>query len=190
MTLLGNGLFHAKQYKDALVVGEAELPLRRRLGDSEGNILSVQNNLAGIYQMVGRLEDALQMKRGVYSGWLRLNGEEDIKSLKAANNYALSLLFLQRFGEAKLLMRKMLPVARRVFGESHHLAIMMRWNYATALYRDDGATLDDLREAVTTIEETERAARRLLGGEHPTTKEIARDLRNARAALRVRESPN
>ena len=33
--------------------------------------------------------------------------------------------------------------------------------------RDDGATLDDLREAVTTLEETERTARRVLGGAHP-----------------------
>ena len=30
-----------------------------------------------------------------------------------------------------------------------------------ALYQDDGATLDDLREAVTTLEDTERIARRV-----------------------------
>ena len=37
------------------------------------------------------------------------------------------------------------------------------------LYEDDGATLDDLREAVTTLEDTERTARRVLGGAHPLT---------------------
>ena len=53
---------------------------------------------------------------------------------------------------------------------------------------DPGATLDDLREAVTTLEETERTARRVFGGAHPTHNGIEADLRNARAALRAREA--
>ena len=48
--------------------------------------------------------------------------------------------------------------------------------YAGALLRP-GATLDDLREAVTTLEETTRIARRVLGGAHPTTVGIEGDLR-------------
>ena len=56
-------------------------------------------------------------------------------------------------------------------------------------YKDDGATLDDLREAVTTLVETERTARRVLGGAHPLTPSIERSLRLARAALRARETP-
>ena len=54
---------------------------------------------------------------------------------------------------------------------------------------DTGATLDDLREAVTTLEDTARTARRVLGGAHPTTKGIGLSLGNARAALRARETP-
>ena len=60
----------------------------------------------------------------------------------------------------------------------------MRWLYAMALYRDAGASLDDLREAVTMLEDTTRTARRVLGGAHPTTRGIERALRDARAALR------
>ena len=63
----------------------------------------------------------------------------------------------------------------------------MRLSYAMALYRDANATLDDLREAVTTLEETERTARRVFGGAHPTTKGIQDALQNARALLRARE---
>ena len=48
-----------------------------------------------------------------------------------------------------------------------------------ALYLDTGATLDDLREAVTTLEDTERTARRVLGGAHPLTKSIELALRKA-----------
>ena len=89
--------------------------------------------------------------------------------------------------EVRSLMRKTMPVARRVLGESHDLTLMMRWKYATALYIDDGATLDDLREAVTTLEETEQTARRVLGGAHPVTGRIEDDLRKARAVRDARE---
>ena len=54
---------------------------------------------------------------------------------------------------------------------------------------DPAATLDDLREVVTTYEETERTARRVMGGEHPITKVLAHNLPKARATLRARETP-
>jgi hypothetical protein len=84
-------------------------------------------------------------------------------------------------------MRKTMPVARRVLGESNDVRFKTRWNYAKALYRDPDASLDDLREAVTTLEETERTARRVLGGTHPTTGRTEVALRESRAALRARE---
>ena len=66
----------------------------------------------------------------------------------------------------------------------------MRKIYAKALYKDDGAaTLDDLREAVRTLEETERTARRVFGSEHPLTEDIEDELQDAQAALRARETP-
>ena len=61
---------------------------------------------------------------------------------------------------------------------------------AEALYSDGGAALDDLREAVTTLEETERTARRVLGGAHPTTSAIEEPLQHARARLRAYETPS
>ena len=56
-----------------------------------------------------------------------------------------------------------------------------------ALYTDPSATLDDLREAVTTLEDAERIARRVLGGSHPALAGIANSLRIARAILGARE---
>ena len=64
----------------------------------------------------------------------------------------------------------------------------MRKNYAQSLCMDANATLDDLREAVTTLEDTERTARRVLGRSHPFVERIERPLRDARAALRARET--
>ena len=82
-----------------------------------------------------------------------------------------------------------MPVVRRVFGEEHGLTLKMRWNYAGALCKDPAATLDDLRETVTTLEDVAPTARRVLGGAHPTTTGIEKSLRNARALLRARETP-
>ena len=56
------------------------------------------------------------------------------------------------------------------------------------MYKDGAATLDDLREVVTTLEETERTARRVLGGAHPLTEGIGDFLRHARKELRAREA--
>ena len=86
-------------------------------------------------------------------------------------------------------MRKTVPVARRVLGENHNLTLRMRKIYAKALYKADGATLDDLREAVATLVEIEPTARRVLGGAHPLTVDIEGVVQNARAALRAREAP-
>ena len=187
MTQLGNGLHDANHHEDALSVREAELSLMRRLGDLEENILAVQGNLAGSYLGLGRLEEALSLRHEVYSGRLRLNGEESMETLVAANNYADSLMTRKRFEEAKSLLCKTIPVARRVLGECHALTLGLRSLYADALYLDSGAMLDDLREAVTTLEELGRTARRVFGGAHPTTVNIELGLQNARAALRARE---
>ena len=86
-------------------------------------------------------------------------------------------------------MRKMTAVARRVLGEGDDTTLRMRCLYADVLYKAD-ATLDDLREAVTTLEEIERTARRVLGGAHPTTETIGLNLRETRAVLRARETPS
>ena len=52
---------------------------------------------------------------------------------------------------------------------------------------DPDATLDDLREAVETLEETTRIARRTLGGAHPLTVDMEKSLRKSRAVLAARE---
>ena len=66
----------------------------------------------------------------------------------------------------------------------------MMWAYGQAVYKDPGATLDDLREAVKTLEDAERIARRVLGGAHPLLVFIERALEKSRATLRARETPS
>ena len=186
MTELGNALETVRNHTDALTVKMAQLSMLRRVGASEDSILIALGNLANSYQKLGRRTEALNMYRDVYSGWLEFGGEEDRSTLIAAINYANCLISLEHFKEAKALMRKAMPVAQRVLGESQVTTLKMRLVYAKALYYDPGATLDNLREAVTTLEETEQTARRVLGGAHPTAAETEKSLQNAQELLILR----
>ena len=78
-------------------------------------------------------------------------------------------------------------MARRILGESHQVTLKLRCNYAEAVYEDPAATLDDLREAATSLEDAERTARRVFGSAHPLTEGVAAYLQDARAAIRARE---
>ena len=65
-----------------------------------------------------------------------------------------------------------MPVARRALGESNETALGPEVPYCSRLpARGLGctATLDGLREAVATLEDAERIARRVFGGAHPLT---------------------
>ena len=118
-----------------------------------------------------------------------VDGEESTKTLQEVINYASSLInSLQRFEEARSLLLQTMPVARRVLGDNDDLTLRMRAIYAEALCRDDGTTLDDIREAVAMLEDTARTTRRVFGSAHPLTTKIERNLRNARAALHARET--
>ena len=112
------------------------------------------------------------------------------ETLRAANNYAATLFRAKRFEEAKSVLRKTMPAAQRALGEKDHITLVLKKVYAESLYKDADATLYDLREAVTTLEDTAPIARRVLGGAHPTTRGIEVALRDARAALRARETPS
>ena len=84
-------------------------------------------------------------------------------------------------------MRKMIPKAL-LLGDNDGPILKMKSNYATALYTDPGATLEDLREAVSIFEEIEPTARRVLGSAHPFTLSIGPELRVSRKLLRARET--
>ena len=106
----------------------------------------------------------------------------------AASNYADSLMNLERREDAKSLLRKSIPVSQHALGENDDTTIRMRALYAQVLYA--GGTLNDVREAVTMLEDMERTARRVLGGAHPLFGLIEDDLRRSRAALAARETPS
>ena len=197
MNVLGNGLLETGQYDDALSVKETEVAILQRIKARVQHILDVQGNLAVTYATLERYELALRMKRIVYYGYSKLKGKEHIDTLISANNYADSLIQLERYKTAMSLLRETLPIARRVCGESDETLLRLRVNYARALCvvsadAVTGTSLDDLREAVTTLEESERTARRVFRGTrpeprwrgaHPFVEQVEYFLRESRGLL-------
>ena len=58
--------------------------------------------------------------------------------------------------------------------------------YANALFKDDGATLDDLRESVETLESVAKSWKQVFGQSHPETPKVQSALKHARKALAAR----
>ena len=87
-------------------------------------------------------------------------------------NYACTLRDLDRQTDAIFLMRKLIPVGRRVLGEGHEQTIRMRLVYAMCLSDDDAAPRDDLVEAKTELEELLRTAQRIYGPANPLVEKI------------------
>ena len=99
---------------------------------------------------------------------------ERVRAAEHAPRYPSSVLE-RRHGLTEVVERRAFVISRS------------RRNYALALYADPTATLDDLREAVTKLEDLAPTARRVLGGEHPIVSMIERGLEQARGVLRLRK---
>ena len=181
-----------KKYKETVAVAvEAcaedtkgqTLATALRLGAQEDQVLVIQNNLAITYAMLGRHEEALRLRREVYFGRLKLDGELEENTLMAAGNYALTLLQLKRFEEAKELLRKTTPVARRVLGNEHELTLSMREDLCCATLCGESSAEEEKREAFRMLEEVAGVMRRVLGPQHPETQRVQDDLEANREAF-------
>ena len=184
MTVLGNGLFDAGHYEDALSVQEAELAMERRLGGSEDNILAVQGNLANTYGKLGRRDEALSAYRDAYARYKSLFGNSDERTLSAANNLVHQLMKQSKYAEAVSILRKPLSDARRALGDDHDLTLALGSLLADSLASTGTSpTVDDLREAIAIREDICKRSQRLLGRSHPNTQIRQRALDYARSYL-------
>ena len=114
---------------------------------------------------------------------MKLHGEEHCATLLAANNYASSLLTQERFEEAKSLLRKTMPVARRVLGNEHNLTLSLCEDLSRATLLDGDSSAEEVREAVRALEDTLGVWRRVLGPQHPNTQRVQQNLEAYREAF-------
>ena len=90
---------------------------------------------------------------------------------------------LERHAEAKPILYKAIPNARRTLGAEHDLTLNLRKFYGQFLYEDPSASRADVVEAIEIIEDVQRRARRVFGPGHPNWESLPRDLMAAREKL-------
>ena len=144
-------------------------------GASEHHVLVTQGNLASTYRALGRTEQALSLRRDVYSGTVKLRGKQHVDSIKECGNLIINILELRRFQEAKRLLREVLPVARRVLGNEHNLTLSLCEDLSQATLHGESSA-EEKREALRMLEGTFGVMRRVLGPQHPETQRVQKNL--------------
>ena len=108
-----------------------------------------------------------------------MRGHQQEDTLIGALGIASTLGNLGRYGEIKSFLPKNISAARSSLGVENSTTLQLTNAYARAL-ADGGASLHDLREAVTTFEDIKETSNRVLGMDHPLSCEIQGNLERAR----------
>jgi hypothetical protein len=75
---------------------------------------------------------------------------------------------MQRFEEAKRVLRKVIPVAQRVLGTQNELTLSLREDLSRATL-DGESSAKEKRQALRMLEDVAGVRRRVLGPAHPET---------------------
>ena len=181
MTSLGNGLNGAHRHEEHLVVGEAQLANARRIpGASEEAILNMKDNLANCYRSLGRLDEALAIRRELYARSVALSLPPAFLYLRVLN-LSSSLQHARRHAEAKSFLREQVPKARRALGEVHELYLKLCLNYGQAICFE--GSREDVVESTTLLEELSSTTRRIYGPAHPFAETVQRAFVASKQAL-------
>jgi hypothetical protein len=119
----------------------------------------------------------------VYAGKLARRGAGHESSIITAVAILGHLLTAKRFGEVKSFAREQIPLSTRAMGAENRTTLLIRWRLAIALYQDPDASLDDIVEAATTLEDVSRRWIRVFGPADPDSNHIQFHLQNARKLL-------
>ena len=82
-----------------------------------------------------------------------------------------------------MLLRPLLPLARRALGADHDIYLRLAHSYAYAAMNFAAASRDELIFAEILLEDTTRRLRRVLGPAHPSTSKAEDDLFYLRESL-------
>ena len=181
MTELGFGLNAVKSYRERIGVLEVQLAIQKRLGLPEADQLPTLSNMALTLKLLGRSEESLAIKREVYEKRHLLRSHH--QALVATHNFCTALEDERLYAEARALLRETIPDARRTLGEEDDLTLRFRKRYATCLCRVDGASRNDIAEAMEILEDVDQRARRVFGPAYPYWADVPDWLEYARKRL-------
>jgi hypothetical protein len=153
--------------------------LRRTLGEDHAHALGLASNLANYLRSSGELQDARDLDEDILARRRRLFGDDHHSTLISAGNLAANLHALGNHERARVLFQDTLT-RRRNHDPDHPDTLQVASNFAR-LWR----TLGDYQQARTLHEDTLSRRRRVLGEDHPATRDSARshaaDLEGLRA---------
>ena len=75
----------------------------------------------------------------------------------------------KKYAEIREFTREWVSIAQSSGLGDHHITNRIKEAYAYGIYRDPAASLDDVREGVTILEDVDRSYRQILGKEHPVS---------------------
>ena len=149
---------------EALTLAVAVDALEVLLGPDHPDALASRDNLAGTYESVGRLSEAIALFERVLADSIRVLGEDHPNTLASRNNLAGAYREVGRLSEAIALFERVLADSIRVLGEDHPSTLTSRDNLAGAC-KSEGR----LAEAIALYEQVLPDRSRVLGEDHPDT---------------------
>jgi hypothetical protein len=182
MTALGNGLDLEGKFEERLAVFKSQLAMLPRVGASQEHVLGNQGNTATCLSAHGRYEEAMKITVRIYSGMKALNGPRNEFTILSAANLASSLEDNERKAAALSLAAEYLPIAESVLGPHDITTLRLRKCCLRARIQT-GASLDDVREVMSSCEDLHRTAIQVLGSQHPFTELIKDDVEVCRKGI-------
>ncbi|RKZ92492.1 MAG: hypothetical protein DRR19_04060 [Candidatus Parabeggiatoa sp. nov. 1] len=122
------------------------------------------NNLAYIYQALGRLEESLPLSEKGYHLTKEILGDKHSSTLFSLNNLTFLYQALGRLNDALPLSKRLYDLTKEVLGEKHPDTLIILNNVA-GIYQ----SLGSLDEALLLLEKNYRLAKNVVGDKHPTT---------------------
>ena len=178
MTELGNGLFSAQAAAEALVVHKAQVVAYARNPPSSDQIdlpyLGALSNVANCFAQLGREEEAQVIRRMVLAKERSFYGDGHLEPIMTAANIANAMVqckkpSAKKYAEIREFTREWVSIAQSSGLGDHHITNRIKEAHAYGIYRDPAASLDDVREGVTILEDVDRSYRQILGKDHPVS---------------------
>ena len=171
---LGNGMQDLKgNEEEALKMHEIYLDtLKRDFSHYPREMLFIAlGNLATSYCGLGRHEECLALEMESYQGWKDLYGPSHERTILGAMCASSSLNTLKRYAEAREFMREQIDISRRSLGASHEMTLKLRRNLCKNYFLDQSNfSAEEMRQALSDLEDVLRLWRRVFGEQHPQTK--------------------
>jgi tetratricopeptide (TPR) repeat protein len=143
---------------------EALARQRKQLAPDHPDLLVTMNDLANLYQEIGRAKEAILLHETVFDAHRKKLGADHKDTLGSALNLANAYNNAGRHEEARVLNERTLAAFRATLG-SEHVDTLLSMNNVAVEHLNAGRTGD----AIPLFEEVFNGRRRKLGPDHPDT---------------------